>query len=97
MKIEEAVVASSAPAFGPDRVAASSNGAAASYTDALVRKQPLYPMTASRFIYLLTTSKHFGRAQAEPRGWPGIGRSEERPSFDGLCPAMTENDMEITD
>jgi hypothetical protein len=54
-------------------------------------------MTASRFIYLLTTSKHFGRAQAEPRGWPGIGRSEERRSFDGLCPAMTENDMEITD
>ena len=37
------------------------------------------------------------RAQAEPRGWPGIGRSEERPSFDGLCPAMTENDMEIND
>src|SRR5271169_2205532 len=44
------------------------------------------------------------------RGWPGyrafrrtpvlrraIGRSEERPSFDGLCPAMTENDMEISD
>jgi hypothetical protein len=30
------------------------------------------------------------RAQAEPRGWPGIGRPEERPSFDGLCPAMTE-------
>ena len=26
-----------------------------------------------------------------------IGRSEERPSFDGLCPAMTENDMEISD
>ena len=25
----------------------------------------------------------------------GIGRSEERPFFDGLCPAMTENGMII--
>jgi hypothetical protein len=33
--------------------------------------------------------------RAEPRGWPGIGRSEERPSFDGLCSAMTEYDVEL--
>ena len=42
------------------------------------------------------SAKQFGHLQAEPLGWPGIGRSEERPSFDGLSPAMTENDMEIT-
>jgi hypothetical protein len=27
---------------------------------------------------------------------PGIGPSEERPFFDGLCPAMTENGMIIS-
>jgi hypothetical protein len=40
------------------------------------------------------SAKPCGLGQAGPRGWPGIGRSEERPSFDGLCPAMTENGME---
>jgi hypothetical protein len=36
-----------------------------------------------------------GGAHAEPRGWPGIGPSEERPIFNGLYPAMTENGMII--
>jgi hypothetical protein len=40
-----------------------------------------------------------GRAWAvcKPNHVDGRGRSEERPSFDGLCPAMTENDMEVSD
>src|SRR5271168_60678 len=33
--------------------------------------------------------EHLGRSQTEPPDWPGAARSEERPSFDGLCPAMT--------
>ena len=31
------------------------------------------------------SAKHLGRVRAEPRGWPG------------QSPAMTENDMEISD
>jgi hypothetical protein len=38
---------------------------------------------------------HLPAAHAEPRGWPGIGRSKERPFFDRLYPAMTENGMII--
>src|SRR5580658_4083255 len=33
--------------------------------------------------------EHLGRAHTEPRGWPGTARSEERRSFDGLCPVTT--------
>ena len=47
------------------------------------------PAAGSRSITLRRTPP--SGAHAEPRGWPGIGRrSEERPFFDGLCPAMTE-------
>jgi hypothetical protein len=34
------------------------------------------------------SAKHLGRMRAEPRGWPGQARTS---------PAMTENDMEISD
>ena len=39
-------------------------------------------------------AKPRGLGQSGPCGWPGMGRSEERPSFDGLCPALTQNGME---
>ena len=39
-------------------------------------------------------AKPRGLGQSGPCGWPGMGRSEERPSFDGLCPALTQNGVE---
>ena len=48
------------------------------------------PSTSSNRTAVSSTAaalwaKHLGRVQAEPRGWPGIGRSDERPSFVGPC------------
>jgi Flavin reductase like domain len=38
--------------------------------------------------------EHLPAARTPNRvSWPGIGCSEERPFFDGLCPALTENSM----
>jgi hypothetical protein len=50
------------------------------------RKQPCIRLAPDQQSLSATCKpNHVGRA-----------RSEERPSFDGLFPAMTENDMEIT-